>query len=146
MMTTENESDKVGRHHRQRPAVVYLRQAVMPRPSDADALAALRETLVARAASLGWSRENVIVIDEDHGRSAHGHRPGFERLLSEVRRGRVGMIVCTEPARLARSSAAWRSLVDACAETGTRLCFLDHIVDAGALADVLHALAAVATP
>ena len=138
MTTTDSEKQKVSPQHRERSAVVYLRQAVMPRPSETDALTARRNTLVERALSLGWSREHIMVIDEDVGRSANGHRPGFERLLCEVRLGRVGMIVCTEPSRLARSSIDWWSLVQACAAAGTFLCCLDHIEDAVSLADELH--------
>ncbi len=146
MTTTENENQKVGPQHRERPAVVYVRQAVMPRPSETGALTALHKTLVERAASLGWSREQIMVIDEDVGRSANGHRPGFERLLYEVRRGRVGMIVCTEPSRLARSNTDWWSLVQACAAAGTLLCFPDWIDDAVSLADERHLLTPAITP
>lgn len=140
MTTSENDSQEVGPQHRRRAAVVYIRQAVTPRPSDADALAPLPEALVEHAVRLGWPRENIVVIDEDNGRSAHGRRPGFERLLCEVHLGRVGMIVCTEPSRLARSSADWRSLVQACGEAGTLLCFPERIDDAVSLADELRLL------
>lgn len=140
MTTSENDSQAGGPQHREHPAVVYIRQAVMPRPSDAAAVASLRKTLVARAEHLGWPREHIVVIDEDVGRSAHGHRPGFAHLLGEVRLGRVGMIVCTEPARLARSTVDWWTVVRACAEAGTFLCFLDRVVDAGALAAELRSL------
>lgn len=109
------------------------------------ALVAQRNTLVGRALSLGWSREQVMVLDEDVGRSAHGHRPGFEHLLYEVRLGRVGMIVCTEPSRLARSIADWWSLVQACAAAGTLLCCLDRIDDAVSVADELRLLAPAIT-
>ncbi len=145
MTTSANDSQKVAPQHRERPAVVYLRQAVMPRPSDADALAVLRKTLVERTARLGWSRENIVVIDEDVGHSAHSRRPGFERLMREVRLGRVGMIVCTDPSRLARSSADWRSFVQACAAGETLLCCLDRIEDAGCLADQWHCLTSAIT-
>lgn len=140
MTTSENDSQEVGPQHRQRLAVVYIRQAVTPRPNDAHALAPLSKTLVERAARLGWPRENIVVIDEDNGRSAHGRRSGFERLLREVQLGRVGMIVCTEPSRLARSFADWWSLVQACGEAGTLLCFPERIVDAVPLADELRSL------
>jgi DNA invertase Pin-like site-specific DNA recombinase len=145
MTTTENEKQKVCPQHGERSAVVYLRQAVMPRPSETDALVARRNTLVERALSLGWSREHIMVIDEDIGRSANGHRPGFERLLSEVRLGRVGMVVCTEPSRLARSSTDWWSLVQACAAAGTLLCCLDRIDDAGSIAHQLRWLTSATT-
>lgn len=145
MMATENKDRRVGPQHTQRPAVVYLRQAVVPHRRDEDTLAARREALVARASSLGWSRDHIVVIDEDDGRSAHRHRPGFAHLLCEVRLGRVGMIVCTEPSRLARSTADWQTLVQACADAGTVLCFRDRIVEGASLAGELRLLTSAIT-
>jgi DNA invertase Pin-like site-specific DNA recombinase len=44
------------------------------------------------ARSLGW--ENVVVIDDDLGRSGSGqHRPGFERLLVAIYAGTAGAVL-----------------------------------------------------
>jgi DNA invertase Pin-like site-specific DNA recombinase len=65
----------------------------------------LQYALSDRAHQLGWSRDQVIVIDDDLGRSATStlHRPGFQRLVAEVGLGHVGLVLGIEVLRLARS-------------------------------------------
>ena len=105
---------KISADHSSRAAYVYVRQ------STADQLANNPESrrrqygLAARARMLGWS--NVIVIDDDLGRSGGGTaRPGFERLLAAICTGAAGAVFAIEASRLARNGRDWHTLLEFCA-------------------------------
>jgi len=72
--------------------------------------------LVEKAESLGWIREQILVIDEDLGISGSGrsHRQGFQTLVAKVSLGEVGAIFGLEVSRLARSSAQLSRLLELC--------------------------------
>jgi DNA invertase Pin-like site-specific DNA recombinase len=63
--------------------------------------------LADRACQLCWSKEQVVVIDEDLGLSGSGvdKRSGFARLTSEVVLAHVGIVLGLEVSRLARNNA-----------------------------------------
>jgi DNA invertase Pin-like site-specific DNA recombinase len=63
----------------------------------------------------------VEVIDEDQGRSgsAATHRPGFQRLVSQVGLGQVGVVLMLEASRLARNNSDWHRLIELCGLSGT---------------------------
>jgi DNA invertase Pin-like site-specific DNA recombinase len=70
--------------------------------------------LTTRARTLGW--QNVIVIDDDLGRSGGGTaRPGFERLLLGIGSGDAGAVCALEASRLARYGRDWHTLLEFCA-------------------------------
>ncbi|WP_211103930.1 recombinase family protein [Skermanella pratensis] len=78
-------SDKVTGRHRDRTAVVYLRQSTPQQVGRHPESTRLQYGLVDRALQLGWARERIMVIDEDLGRSGgSADRPGFQRLVAEV--------------------------------------------------------------
>ncbi len=64
-----------------------------------------------RAAQFGWLREQIVVIDDDLGRSGASveGRLGFQRLVAEVGLGKVGLVLGVEMSRLARSCRDWIS-------------------------------------
>jgi DNA invertase Pin-like site-specific DNA recombinase len=67
-----------------------------------------------QAAAMGWSRERIVVVDEDQGKSASlaQAREGFARLVSAVARGEVGIVMSLEISRLSRNDADWHHEVD----------------------------------
>ena len=71
----------------------------------------------ARAIQLGWPAERVITIDQDQGQSAAtaGDREGFQKLVTAVSMGRVGIVLGLEVPRLARNSSDWHRLLEICA-------------------------------
>jgi len=84
--------------------------------------------LVARAHELGW--EQVIVIDEDLGRSGGGQvRPGFERLLAAICDGTAGAVLAIEASRLARNGRDWHTLLEFCAFVNSLIIDEDGIYD-----------------
>jgi DNA invertase Pin-like site-specific DNA recombinase len=77
--------------------------------------------LADKACQLGWSKEQVIIVDEDLGLSGASadKRSGFARLISEVAMARVGIVLGLEVSRLARNNADWYHLLELCGITDT---------------------------
>src|SRR5918911_1703583 len=99
----------------------------------------LQYGLVERARQLGWAPQQVVVIDEDLGRSAGSTagRPGFQRLVAEVGLGNVGIVLGIEMSRLARSCRDWHQLLEICALFDTLIGDTDGLYDAGDFNDRL---------
>ncbi|MGI5175093.1 recombinase family protein [Dactylosporangium sp. CA-152071] len=85
--------EKIRPEHRDRAAVVYVRQSTKQQVLEHAESTRLQYALVERAAALGWARSRIVVIDDDLGWSAAvaEARPGFARLVTEVTMGRVGV-------------------------------------------------------
>src|SRR5207253_6785022 len=112
---------KISTVHRQRLAIVYIRQS-SPTQLERNRESTLRQyNFVARAIALGWAEAQIHVIDEDQGVSANGlfDRAGFAQLTAEVALGRVGIVLGLEVSRLARNNADWYRLLDLCGLTDT---------------------------
>lgn len=124
-------SEKIQPHHLERLAIVYVRQSTLQQVLDHQESTRLQYGLVDRAAALGWSRERVLTIDDDLGKSGSSveGRVGFQRLVSEVGLNHVGLILGLEMSRLARSSKDWHQLLEICALFGTLIADLDGVYD-----------------
>src|SRR4051812_34782012 len=85
-------------------AIVYVRQSTPQQVLDHQESTARQYALADRAVALGWPLSQVLVIDEDLGKSGQSieGRPGSQRLLAEIALDRVGMILGLEMSRLAR--------------------------------------------
>jgi DNA invertase Pin-like site-specific DNA recombinase len=118
-MTTD--SSEPTRDQLRRTAMVYIRQSSPGQVLRNRESQELQYELVERAMSLGWRRDQVVVIDEDLGLtgSEATNRSGFQHLVAEVGLGHVGMVVGIEVSRLARRNADWYNLMDLCALTDT---------------------------
>ncbi len=122
---------KIQPHHLDRLAVVYVRQSTMQQVERHQESTRLQYALVERAVDLGWSRSQVLLIDDDLGRSgasAEG-RPGFQRLVAEVGLDHVGIVLGIEISRLARSSRDWYQLLEVCAVFATLIADADGLYD-----------------
>jgi len=129
--TSALQPEKLRAWHRERLAVVYVRQSTAQQVLAHQESTRLQYGLVARAEALGWLTERVLVIDDDLGKSgtSAAGRAGFQRLVSEVSLGHVGLILGVEMSRLARSNADWHRLLEVCALFGTLIADLDGIYD-----------------
>ncbi len=124
-------AEKIHVWHRERLAVIYVRQSTVQQVLDHQESTRLQYGLVSRAQALGWAADRVLVIDEDLGKSgasAQG-RVGFQRLVSEVSLDHVGIIFGVEMSRLARSNKDWHQLLELCAFFHTLIADLDGIYD-----------------
>src|SRR5436190_3649853 len=127
----EWRSEKIQPWHWQRLAVVYVRQSTPQQVLDHQESTRLQYGLTERAVELGWAEAQVVVIDDDLGKSGTSvaGRPGFQRLVADVSLDRVGLILGVEMSRLARSCAAWYQLLEVCAVFSTLLADVDGVYD-----------------
>jgi DNA invertase Pin-like site-specific DNA recombinase len=111
-----SERSKLSVSHLRRSAFVYLRQSTASQLERNVESTQRQYGLVERAVELGFSREQVVVIDEDLGISGSGlsDRSGFARLTAEVALGHAGLVLGLEVSRLARNNADWYRLLDLC--------------------------------
>src|SRR6202451_712951 len=115
------DPSKIKPSHTQRTAYIYIRQSSPTQVEQNRESTARQYALADRACQLGWSKEQVIVIDEDLGLSGSStdKRSGFARLTSEVALAHVGIVLGLEVSRLARNNADWYRLLDLCGITDT---------------------------
>jgi len=116
-----SDTTKIQPTHRQRLAIIYLRQSTPHQLEHNRESTARQYALVDRALELGWSRAQISLVDDDLGISADGiaERGGFSNMTVQVALGQVGIILGVEVSRLARSNAEWYRLLDLCAMTDT---------------------------
>jgi len=131
VLTGEHADGKIQGWHRDRLAVVYVRQSSRQQVADHGESTRLQYGLAGRAAALGWPASRVMVIDEDLGRSAANaaERPGFARLVAEITMGHVGLVLGLEMSRLARSGRDWHQLIELCSLAGALLADADGVYD-----------------
>ena len=129
--------EKILCQHRERLAMVYIRQSTVQQVERNQESTRLQYALTDRAFQFGWPRESIVVIDDDLGRSGATieGRLGFQRLVAEVGLGNVGLVLGVEMSRLARSCRDWHQLLEICALFDTLIADADgavHITDESA--------------
>jgi DNA invertase Pin-like site-specific DNA recombinase len=123
--------ERIRLQHLRRNAYLYVRQStlrqVMENTESTERQYALRQ----RAIQLGWSQEQVVVIDNDLGQSgaSAADRQGFQQLVADVGLGHAGIVMGLEVSRLARNSADWHRLLEMCAITDTLILDEDGLYD-----------------
>jgi DNA invertase Pin-like site-specific DNA recombinase len=124
-------SPKLQPWHLDRSAIVYVRQSTPQQVIDHKESTARQYALVDRAVALGWTRDRVLTIDDDLGKSGQSveGRLGFQRLLAEVALDHVGLILGLEMSRLARSCKDWHQLLELCARFRVLLADADGVFD-----------------
>lgn len=124
-------TSKICASHRDRLAVVYVRQSSAQQVIENQESRLRQYELANHAVTLGWFEHRVLVIDEDQARTGKGaeHRSGFQLLMSKVALEQVGLILGLEMSRLARSSKDWHHLLELCGLFGTLLADQDGIYD-----------------
>ena len=123
-------SHKVTESHLRRTAYLYVRQSTLRQVFENTESTHRQYALRERALALGWSVEDITVIDTDLGKSgAYGDRDGFKYLVAEVGMGRAGIVLGLEASRLARNNLDWHSLLQICGLTHTLIFDEDGIYD-----------------
>lgn len=114
-------AEKIGPHHLERKAILYVRQSSAHQVLHNRESGALQYAMRDRLSALGFTV--IEVIDEDLGRSAAGsvQRAGFERMVAEVCLGKVGAVCAREVSRFARNSRDWQQLIEMCRVVDTVL-------------------------
>ena len=126
-----NGEHKISSSHRERTAVIYLRQSSMAQVREHTESTRSQYALADKAAALGWARGDIEVIDTDLGISGKWGvaRAGFTELVTRVCGGDVGAIFGIEITRLARSNADVARLAEFARITGTLLIDPDGVYD-----------------
>ena len=131
--------DKIRSDHIRRTAYLYVRQSTLRQVVEHQESTQRQYALRKRAFDLGWSTEQLTVIDSDLGESGSSTqgREGFRKLVAEVGLGRAGIVMGLEVSRLARNSADWHRLIELCALTDTLILDEDGVYDPGHFNDRL---------
>ena len=131
-------SPKITPEHLARKAIVYLRQSSEKQVRQNTESQRLQYDMAERIRGLGW--QEVEVINSDLGTSAAIGavcREGFERVLSSVALGEVGIVVSREVSRLSRTDKDWCRLVEVCQIFGTLIGDEQQVYDLSYLDDQL---------
>ena len=138
-MNVLTPTPKLGDHHLQRQALIYIRQSTLLQVRDNTGSTARQYDLARRAQELGWPEHRITVIDQDQGRSGASSvgRDGFEQLIAEVGLGRAGAVFSLEASRLARSCSDWYRLLEICALSDTLVIDDTDVYDPGQYNDRL---------
>lgn len=115
------ELSKIRPSHLTRDAFIYIRQSSASQVENNRESTARQYALAERACQLGWSKEQIVIMDEDLGLSGAStdKRSGFARLISAVALANVGIVLGLEVSRLARNNAGWYRLLELCGITDT---------------------------
>jgi DNA invertase Pin-like site-specific DNA recombinase/predicted DNA-binding protein (UPF0251 family) len=124
-------STKIKSTHVARNAFVYVRQSTGYQVQHHLESQQRQYELSNVAIKLGWPKAQVVVIDDDLGKSASAAegRTGFQRLVSEVALGHAGIVLGLEVSRLARNNRDWYELLDLCSMRATLIADVDGIYD-----------------
>jgi DNA invertase Pin-like site-specific DNA recombinase len=131
-------SPKIKPDHLARKAIVYLRQSSEKQVRQNLESQRLQYELAERIRSLGWT--DIEVINSDLGCSAAmgaATREGFERVLSAVALGEVGIVASREVSRLSRTDKDWCRLAEVCQIFGTLIGDEQQVYDLNYLDDQL---------
>jgi len=112
---------KIHAPHLERMAYIYVRQS-SPRQVEQNLESQdLQYQMANRAQALGWAEDQIVIIDDDLGKTAvtSANRQGFQDLVNAVGLGRVGIILVTDVSRLARNCGDWYQLLDLASVCGT---------------------------
>src|SRR5215468_57096 len=137
-MTEVLYSPKVKPEHLARKAIVYLRQSTDKQVRQNQESQRLQYEVAERMRALGWKQ--VETIDCDLGSSAamaSARREGFERVLSSVALGEVGIVGSREVSRLSRTDKDWCRLLEVCQIFGTLIADEQQVYDLNNLDDQL---------
>ena len=115
--------------HLRRDAYIYVRQSTLAQTVRNTESLLRQYDLAGRARQLGWAEHQIVVVDDDLGRSgasAQG-RKGFSDLVADVGLGKAGIVLSLESSRLARNNSDWYRLLDLCALTDTLIADADGV-------------------
>ena len=126
-----NGASKIRSAHRERLAIIYVRQSTLAQVYGHTESTARQYALADEATRLGWEASRIVVIDADLGVSGRtaSARAGFRELVGRVCVGEVGAILGLEVSRLARSSADLQRLLEFCSVSDTLIIDSDGTYD-----------------
>ena len=129
MKTPQPIDQRITPDHRERMAIIYVRQSDPQQVRNNTESTRLQLGLRQKAVGMGWL--DPIAIEDDLGVSAAGYadRPGFQRMLTDVAVRKVGIILCVDASRLSRNSKDWAHLFELCGHFDTLIADLEQVYD-----------------
>lgn len=126
-----NGEHKISQRHRDRLALIYLRQSTAAQVREHTESTMRQYALADAAVSFGWDRSQVLVLDGDLGLSGRSIalRSDFKEVVSKVCQGEAGLVFVLEASRLSRNSADFQRLLEFCQVTDTLLADADGVYD-----------------
>jgi DNA invertase Pin-like site-specific DNA recombinase len=120
---------KITSSHLKRNAYIYIRQSTEHQLRENIESRQRQYELVELAKRYDWTKNAIVVIDDDMGRSASSvsGRKGFARLVADVALKKAGIIFGLEVSRLARNNRDWYQLLDLCSITDTLIADTDGV-------------------
>src|SRR6185312_3978205 len=137
-MTDVLYNPKIKPEHLARKAIVYLRQSSEKQVRQNKESQLLQYAMAEQVRALGW--QEVEIINNDLGSSAGiaaAQREGFERVISQVALGEVGIVGSREVSRLSRTDKDWCRLLEVCQIFGTLIADEQQVYDLSYLDDQL---------
>src|SRR5260221_9583724 len=137
-MTEVLYSPKIKPEHLARKAIGHLRQFSEKQVRQNKESQPLQYDLAERMRGLGWKQ--VEIVNSDLGCSAamaSARREGFERVLSSVALGEVGIVGSRDVSRLSRTDKDWCRLLEVCQIFGTLIADEQQVYDLNYLDDQL---------
>ena len=132
-------NDKIQSFHKQKMALIYLRQSTMHQVMHNQESTNRQYALEQKALQYGWDPTRIRIMDGDLGQSGNStaKREDFKLLVAEVSMDKVGAIFVLEASRLSRSSADWNRLLELCSLTRTLIIDQDGCYDPAQFNDQL---------
>jgi DNA invertase Pin-like site-specific DNA recombinase len=126
-------SELVTTKHLANKAIIYVRQSTPHQTLTNQESLELQYALKQKATELGWSLDNIEIVDKDLGLTGASteQREGFKDVLTRVALGQIGIILSYDVTRLSRNCSDWYPLLDLC---GYRHCLIadrDGVYDPG---------------
>jgi DNA invertase Pin-like site-specific DNA recombinase len=117
--------------HLARSAIIYVRQSTTKQLALHQESTRRQYQLTETAQRLGWPQPRIQVIDDDLGLSGASstQRTGFQRLVTAIGLGEVGLILVTEVSRLSRLNSDWHRVIELCAVFETLIADEDGLYD-----------------
>ena len=130
---------KIMSEHLQRGAYIYIRQSTEHQVLENIESQQRQYELANLAQQYGWGEDQIVVIDDDLGRSASSTagRTGFAKLVADVALHKAGIIFGLEVSRLARNNRDWYQLLDLCSLTATLIADSEGVYDPASFNDRL---------
>lgn len=117
--------------HLNHDVAVYIRQSSEHQVQENTGSTEYQRRLVDTALAYGWRREQVMVIEDDLGRSGTGveNRPGFKRMEELILSGRVRVVIAANASRLSRNLLHLIQLFALAARFGVLLILDNKVID-----------------
>ena len=95
MNMSQQVNQKVTASHLKRQAYCYVRQSTLKQVFENTESTKRQYALRERAVALGWPVVQIVTVDSDLGETATSvaDRKGFQKLMTEVSLGRVGLVM-----------------------------------------------------